>query len=63
MPRPTTIEIGDRFGRLAVEKLLESRDNNGNKLWMCLCDCGAKCIVSTTNLNRAKGKDTGRADA
>lgn len=51
MPRPTTIHVDQKFGRLVVVDLLDGRDGNGNKRWLCRCNCGNLTIVSTTNLN------------
>lgn len=39
---------GMRFGRLVVDSF---KGREGNKtLWNCTCDCGNKCIVSTSGL-------------
>jgi len=41
---------GKRFGRLtAVEKAAEN--NSGNLTWLCICDCGKRVVVTTSNLN------------
>lgn len=40
---------GMRFGRLVVDSFKEREDNK--TLWNCTCDCGNKCIASTSGLN------------
>lgn len=45
--------VGQRFGRLTVEKLLGSYKNN--HYWLCRCDCGGSNEVSTGSL---KNKNT-----
>jgi len=39
MGRPTTIHIGETFGRLEVADR-GSTDAFGNLRWLCLCQCG-----------------------
>lgn len=41
--------LGLRFGKLVVQKQLES-DKNGRRRWMCLCDCGNTHVSTTGNL-------------
>jgi len=45
--------VGLKFGMLSV---LEKNgcDKYKNTLWLCKCDCGNLCSVSTSNLNRKK---------
>lgn len=44
--------IGMKFGRLTVIKLSD-QTKNGNRVWICDCDCGTKQIaVATTQLTR-----------
>lgn len=40
--------VGKRFGRLLV--LEKSNSEKGHVKWLCLCDCGNKCIVHGTSL-------------
>ena len=47
-----------RFGRLVV-KALHSRDSNYNKRWLCLCDCGAECVVLGDKLKSGNTKSCG----
>lgn len=42
--------IGQRFGRLAV--LERGRSKTGLAGWVCLCICGNRTIVTTSNLTR-----------
>lgn len=47
-----------RFGRLIVI-CEEGRNNKGEILWYCKCDCGNSAIVSTSNLNRGNTMSCG----
>lgn len=40
---------GQRFGRLVV-KVRRGSDNWKSSLWLCQCDCGNNCLVSSHNL-------------
>lgn len=44
--------IGQKFGKLTVLKKIKERSKNGSIQWECLCECGNKCIRSTTNLHK-----------
>ena len=47
--------IGAKFSLLTViEK--NGHDKYKNVLWLCKCECGNLCSVTTTNLNRKKKK-------
>lgn len=41
--------IGRRFGKLEVTELLPS-DKNGQRRWLCRCDCGNTHVATTGNL-------------
>jgi len=45
--------IGLKFGLLTVESYF-GLDNSSNKLWLCKCDCGNTCKVTTTSLRKGK---------
>lgn len=45
--------IGDRFGSLIVQAQ-SANATNGDRCWVCLCDCGKTKIVRSGNLERAK---------
>ena len=45
---------GKRFGKLLVQEDSGKRDNRGEVIWKCLCDCGNITFVSTSNLTREK---------
>ena len=50
--------VGQRFGRLVALEPLAKRQ--GNKIiWLCLCVCGNKCKVATSNLRRGHTKSCG----
>ena len=36
---------GQRFGRLTVLSLYPERGAGGEKLWVCLCDCGKEKVA------------------
>ena len=42
--------IGQKFGKLIVLYELEQRNNNGEIMWHCKCDCGNECDVRGTSL-------------
>ena len=52
---------GKKFGKLLVIKLLESRQYGKYKKrnWECLCDCGNKTNVTTSQLITGKTKSCG----
>ena len=45
--------VGQRFGKLFVEKQLET-DSHGERKWLCICDCGNKHEVTSYNLVHGK---------
>jgi hypothetical protein len=48
---PAFIDItGQKFGRWTVLRFL--RPTTGTTLWLCRCDCGSECEVSSGNLRR-----------
>lgn len=49
--------IGVKFGRLLVIKFVSFGRHRAN--WDCLCDCGNKYVVSSTDLIRGKTKSCG----
>lgn len=42
--------VGKTFNYITVVSLSETRDNQGNILWNCVCDCGKELKVRTYNL-------------
>lgn len=49
---------GKRYGRLIV--LSKEKNNAGGRTcWLCQCDCGNQCIVTTHELNAGKTKSCG----
>ncbi len=53
--------IGQRFGRLVVIAL-QGRQERGNTTyisWICLCDCGRKCEVRSSDLHSGNTKSCG----
>lgn len=45
--------IGQRFDRLVVIEQAESTEQ-GQRRWLCKCDCGSTCIAITGNLNSGR---------
>lgn len=50
MPRKSSINIGDRFGRLVVLEDLGTRGKWYNRYFLCKCDCGNKKEFRAQNL-------------
>jgi len=44
--------IGMKFGTLTVLKLLDERTKDGQRRWVCLCDCGGSRIISKSQLRK-----------
>jgi hypothetical protein len=47
-----------RFGLLKVVSRY-GKDNRNNATWQCVCDCGGKSIVSTSDLNKGRTNSCG----
>jgi len=50
---------GERFGRLVVQELLDTRA--GYARWKCLCDCGAETVALGTHLRSGNTTSCGCA--
>ncbi len=50
--------INQRFGRLLVKEVAEIRRGN-RRTWVCQCDCGETCFVTTNSLRQEKVKSCG----
>lgn len=50
---------GQRFGRLVVQGLSDQKDKWGKPLHNCLCDCGNRCLVTTSQLKSGNTKSCG----
>ncbi len=57
MSRPIDL-TGRRFGRLTVIARAEN-SKDGRASWLCICDCGNKCIVVGDKLRRGEKKSCG----
>jgi len=51
--------VGQKFGRLLVIKFIGKNKNNRNFYWLCLCSCGEKTHVHTSDLMLRKTKSCG----
>ena len=45
---------GERVGRWTVLERAGRREDNGQALWLCQCDCGAETVHSGSNLRRRR---------
>lgn len=45
--------VGNKFGLLQVIEFVKL-DKNKNKMWLCMCECGNTCHVTTTYLTSGK---------
>ena len=54
-PRMRGDRRGMRFGRLLVESKTEHRSTDGHVRWICLCDCGRRCLVNSNCLRAEAG--------
>ncbi len=56
---PKLVDLtGRRFARLTVIKRVDN-DKNKNRRWLCLCDCGQKTVVISSNLTKGNTKSCG----
>jgi len=49
---------GKRYGRLLAQEFV-GRNERGNALWKCTCDCGQKKVIVLGQLNAGKTKSCG----
>lgn len=49
MSRNSSIKVGDKFGRLTVEKLTKFKYFSG-RVWKCRCECGNTAVVPASQL-------------
>ena len=50
--------VGMRFGRLTVKENV-GRDDSGNTLWRCTCDCGGETVTRSYTLKSGKAQSCG----
>lgn len=50
--------VGRKYGKLTVLELLDS-NAQGQRRWLCRCDCGGTRIVTTGNLNAGRTTNCG----
>lgn len=43
---------GKKFGRLTVLEITDKKNNDGRRIWKCLCDCGNIKYTTCQNLKR-----------
>lgn len=58
MRKERTNLIGQRFGKLVVQKYVDT-NKHGQSLWLCQCDCGKQKIVSSGNLRTGNTRSCG----
>ena len=51
--------LGRKFGRLEVTALTSRRSSQGERIWLCRCECGAVTEVRTNHLTRGSTKSCG----
>jgi len=51
--------IGQRFGKLLVTKEYPQEAKGQKIRWVCLCDCGQSCIITTNELRNSDSKSCG----
>jgi len=51
--------LGKKFNHLTVVEETKERNNKGNIIWKCLCDCGNICLASTPVLVNGDKKSCG----
>jgi hypothetical protein len=49
---------GQRFGRLTAVSCTDKKQN-GNYMWICVCDCGKEVVVKADHLRRGETKSCG----
>jgi hypothetical protein len=54
---PVKNEIGNRYGRLTVQRLYDR--NKGYARWLCLCDCGQTTVALGTHLRSGNTQSCG----
>ena len=54
-----TAMIGTRFGHLTVIKDSGKRNNKGEIIWECLCDCGKTAYNRTSSLTSQHTRSCG----
>lgn len=55
--------VGQRYGRLIVERISDKRGKQGHILAECVCDCGNRTIVSISKLNSGHTRSCGCLEA
>ena len=56
---PPVVFPGDKFGRLTVLRELETRARNGDRRFLCRCDCGGEAEVDSRHLRDGRTRSCG----
>lgn len=56
---PIIDRVGQRFGRLVVQRLGEGRTAGGGVRWWCLCDCGTEKVINGNSLAAGNSRSCG----
>lgn len=51
--------IGEKFNKLTVIEECKERDNNGERKYKCICDCGSVCYVRGGHIRSGHTKSCG----
>lgn len=57
--RRSPLEPGERFGRWLVTGLETDRASDGKRLYACVCDCGVRGVVRSSQLVRGRSRSCG----
>ena len=52
------MEVGDRYGKLVITKLLDEKNKDGRRLVECKCDCGTDSYICSVKRLTDKKKPT-----
>ena len=55
--------IGKQFGKLTILSDTGKRMKNGTRIWLCQCECGKLCEVSTSHLTSGHNISCGCIDS
>ena len=58
MTKPVDL-TNQRFGMLTAIRFSGERDNSGNRLWECSCDCGGTTLATVSNLRSGSVNNCG----
>lgn len=57
--KPSSVTVGQRFGRLVVIEQAPRNSPNNHRMWVCRCDCGSEKTVVGSELPRGRLRSCG----